>query len=529
MSKFLSKKVLKIVGISAATLGIAGGIVGAGVYKTITPSRPVFFNFAAYASEGNIEELSQNFSYRTYTDVNDFKDQILAQRVSAGITSGYQIASMIKEGLLRQIDYDAFFNIKGTSRERGINNYDSAWAQATFTDSVYEQFSFFDSYINQVFPNQNLHLWNFMVPYYTQYKEIFYDWNDIIKTNLTQSEISNEEIDFETRIKSLDSASDGQSIENLLKVLNSLVSSDKIFSFHDEMRDNIAYGSMNLVNQDVENFDGALDIETNSKYVDNFVAQIEKGLNTGIENTSKILFSTDSQPMLNGLINPQLNIAAALIYNGDALDSFFASDNFVNYADENFQGSRNPTRSAKIKSKISLTDGLIIPKYVSEERANSNLKLIHDSFYDGWFNEDFQTLPDSLYGSFVDHENNTVNMYNKDAEEFTKSGFQNFDFVNYTPPTKIINNLVFFKSITKPIDTTNTDLYKNNYIYTTLLGYGYEEAEVYKGSDLERLTTIGTRLGILDFEGIKVPSFISPAGDAIVASAQIYYLKRLKG
>ncbi|WP_371246414.1 hypothetical protein ACA758_00090 [Mycoplasmopsis agassizii] len=544
---WLLKIILPLSTIGLTALGVAGAIG----FKSVHPPKKVFLNFANYAADSNIAKISENFTYRTYADINDFRDQLLSQKIAAGITSSYQIFTFIELGLVRPINYDAFFNLEGDAA-RGKAFYNADWARATYTDAVFQQLSFFDQFFQEeklkktleerYGTDQPLHMWNFMVPYFTQDKILAYDYRDIDQSKLTDQEKANFEIDFDTRIANsttltAQEKANGRDFKNLFTILRDFIPQDSLIQIHDEMRDNIAYGSEDVVAQNQENFDGKLGLSTYQTYVNDFINNVQSGLNTTLKDTARILFNNDSSNILNSLVDQNLNTSVGVIYNGDALDAFFAVDN-----DDDLRNSsgydRTPIRIVNLKSRITLTDGYIIPSYLTDQEANEVARLAHQDIYDGWYAEDYNGisgLPTGLLGTYQDNDSTEeVAMYDEDEESFSKPGFENFFFVNYTPPTKIANNIVFYNQVADPSAeqlANKSELYKDNYIAWQLeqSDYGYEKpTENYDNSDFAKFVNIASEMGVVNFDGIEVPAFMHPASDLLVSAAQVYYVNRFK-
>ncbi|SMC15950.1 hypothetical protein [Mycoplasmopsis agassizii] len=533
LKKPFNKKIFNaILGVSVGALTVAG-IAAAFAYKDTNPLKKVFFNFSQYASDSNLEKMQEHFNYRTYSDVEEFKDQLLASKIASGITSLYTAASFIKDGLIQPIDYDAFFNLE---TPRGANFYDDDWAKKTFTPVVYQQLKSYDEYLNSnenlknKYPNQPLHFWNFFVPYYAQEKIFAYDWNDLDKTKLTDKEKENLEIDFDTRLAE---KNQDNSLGNVMQITNSLFSNNQMIVVHDEMRDNYAIGSSNFVDQEVENFDPVLSLKDNKyqKYLDQFSSDISNATNNStFADVAKLQMLPDSDIVLNSLINPDLNVGASVMYNGDAIDAFFAKDNFQKYKDEENNIDITPVRIKKLKTEIVLIDGLILPSYLTENEKKDVLKTTHDSLYDGWFVEDYQTIPDELYGTYQNkNSSETSQMYDDENSTFTKEGFKNYDFVNFNPVTNLANNLILYGAPEIPEATEEGIDYSSNYMASYLEDYysNGENASEEEKATFAKYLNIVSNIGNISY-ATKVPTFINPISDVLSAAVKIYYENKFK-
>ncbi|MCU9932060.1 hypothetical protein NW733_05365 [Mycoplasmopsis felis] len=64
--------------------------------------------------------------------------------------------------------------------------------------------------------------------------------------------------------------------------------------------------------------------------IDSFVDLIKDGTGFDIRNNKHITLKGDGLEIVNDLINPNRpDINAAIMYNGDAIDSYYGSDNFL--------------------------------------------------------------------------------------------------------------------------------------------------------------------------------------------------------
>ena len=158
---------------------------------------------------------------------------------------------------------------------------------------------------------------------------------------------------------------------------------------------------------------------TNDNYkqlLDNFSQMVLQATGHKMSETGFNLFETDSDVILNNLINPDSYINVATLYNGDALDAYWGNDNFKSITD----GDR--LRIIRSKNSIRILDAFVVSSDISTENKQDLLKFFNEEVFAHTFSTKAEL--DELYTA--------------DSENFYKQKgmLRIFDYVNYTVSAK---------------------------------------------------------------------------------------------
>ncbi|WP_223658813.1 hypothetical protein [Mycoplasma tauri] len=215
------------------------------------------------------------------------------------------------------------------------------------------------------------------------------------------------------------------------------------FEYTDAVRDNMIYGSSYRLNTKSDRYEPeptgkAVVIEetniTNRKVetdiypalIDQFVKMFKDGTSYDIKNTKHVKTSGNGQELLNTLIDPEKNTNVGIIYNGDALDAFYARDNILN--------SNTPDGAIRfIRPSINLllVDGLIIASDTKDDVVEKLLEIASKTFYAGVDKEvsEWQEKVSKLIDSQGTEKE-------KDDTNKEIGAYLNYDFIRYTPAFK---------------------------------------------------------------------------------------------
>ena len=147
---------------------------------------------------------------------------------------------------------------------------------------------------------------------------------------------------------------------------------------------------------------------------------IFEGTGASISNIKRNLFDSDSDIILNNLINPTSKIDAAFIYNGDALDAYYGHDNFSAITD----GDR--LRIIRTKYTVRILDCFVISSSIDDNEQKKLLEYFNDIIFKDIFvteEELNKSNPETIY------QDNVI--------------LRIFDYVNYTPTAKSAYDYIY--------------------------------------------------------------------------------------
>lgn len=408
--------------IISAIIGICS-LVAIISLKLIHPFKPSFYTYSSYADQKTINEIDKKYSYKEYGSAKDFEYSLENNKAIAGVASDYSIISLINDGKIAPI----------SKTIKKINNLDKEWDQYFSHQSV-EQMNFFDSYLEQEkllslykdYGYTKFKFSDFVVPYFINDKLLAVDTSKLLgKINL-----SKDFLEFGNKIPTLEEA--------ISKIKEKAKDDQKDFKIQwtKNERENTVYGST-VNNPTFDNWTTQITDENYEEWINNFASIVEKGTGATISNIKRNLFETDSDVILNNLINPKSDISVASIYNGDALDAYFGHDNFQSVTD----GDR--VRIIRTKYTIRILDCFVVSSSVNQNDLEQILKDFNETLFNGMFLTEEEL-------------NEKEDIYNLDGI------MRIFDYVNYTPAARgayqYIYNNYFLKN-----DGTQDELARDIY------------------------------------------------------------------
>ncbi|VEU75884.1 hypothetical protein [Mycoplasmopsis columboralis] len=365
----LFKKIL--VGVTA--LGSLTGLAGIIAYKTTHNFQPSFYNYKSYMSTDNIEFIGESFEYKEFDSLQQFTRSLTDNKAIAGIGSDFQAAELAKNGIIGKIDYSVLFNDPSLK-----NNPDKTkkYLQLILHPLVWKHLEGYDDYLK--YDNEgnevNLHLWEFYFPYFMQDAVIAYNVakNPVPQENATEDG----SIDFEKyRTTYKDKLYD---MSTILTILSQ--NGFNYWNITDAVRDNMIYGSTYWTapekggDEEINRHSGAVTHFTYAKLIDSFVNLIQENTSLKLSDTDHINFIGDGLAIVNNLIHPALNVNVAIMYNGDAIDSYYGADNVDGVKDGDI-------RVIRPKGNLLLTDGFVISSQISEQKAQEVTISVRESIY----------------------------------------------------------------------------------------------------------------------------------------------------
>ncbi|AAT27538.1 spermidine/putrescine ABC transporter substrate-binding protein [[Mycoplasma] mobile] len=518
----------KISIIGSIIVSISAILIAPFAFKFSLPNagfKPIIYNYADYISKDSRIILEKNFSYRTYNDAPQFKQQITEGKTIGGVSSDFQIAEFAIQNLIKPIDFNAFFGTTGII-------YDENWAKDNYTDFVFQQMSNYDAFLQQKFIEQgksleeakNLgQLWKWTIPYFTQDKVISFNVERL--ENLSAAEKQDW---LKLSPEALNAKFAGMSYVDVFKKFRQLGAQK--FAINDIHRQNNAIGSTYNPTNPSENNPDATGILNQANFrtqTDNFVKIVEEGTGFRINDPTRIELNPFNVEILSNLINPQRNDAVGVIYNGDAIQTLFTSFVFPEiYKNPNLI-EKNPVRTIRVANPISLLDGFVVANKISPELEKQFLSTIYSAAFDGTYGlGEFQngilasdlsvsTHTEIVGSATVVEAINKItakdligeNQYKKLANT---NGFLNFNFVTYTPPTRYQNNIV--------LNHYYSDLVKNLYS-------GFKEFDIAKTTLIENWAKYIISINIPRLNSLKT-LVISPTNNFINSISLSYYREK---
>lgn len=399
---------IKKIGLSLGSFGIvAGSTISVTSCNMSVGYRPAIYNYVDYISDRGERILNGDFNYKTFGDLPEFEQAIKQGRTIGGIGSDYYNAKLAKEGILKKLDFHKALHIPSN-----ITNIETE-LRRIYTTDVWNQLSEFDRYIGDANGDGiDDHLWEYMIPYFTQSKVLAFN---ISRGSWTPSELSILKPTTGTSNQKQEAIENMVSDHSYLGLLTFLKNHNyNKFVNNDYERDNAMIGS-----EKSSSFTGELTNLNYKRFVNDYINTIEEGLGISF-NGDNIISESSGVEALDHIINPRQSWSVAFLYNGDAQYAHLGGSKYdgentpVNWAT---QGSN--IRFFTPKNPIYLLDGFVIS---SKSESNSEFENI---------------LYENMYKAVFSGAEKNSSQINEDTPAFT-----NFDYVGYTTPYKSIYSYV---------------------------------------------------------------------------------------
>ena len=399
----------KIIGIITGVVALLASIITIICLKIAFPFKPSFYSYSSYFDEKTVEDINKKYSYKEYGDVNSFEFALENNKIIGGITSDYAIITLINEGKVSPLRKKMEQIMERIKPNCFLNN---TWEEY-FTPEAVEQMNSFDPYLDQkllqtMYGNEYgskyvFSFSDFVIPYFINDKLLAYDTSKVF------NEINMPKDPFNFT-----------QAPTLVQALNALRGklNDIQIQWTKNERENIALGSS--INNPENNWDTTITSQNYLELINNFANMIFEGTGASISNIKRNLFDSDSDIILNNLINPTSKIDAAFIYNGDALDAYYGHDNFSAITD----GDR--LRIIRTKYTVRILDCFVISSSIDDNEQKKLLEYFSEIIFKDIFVTDEElnkSNPETIY------QDNVI--------------LRIFDYVNYTPTAKSAYDYIY--------------------------------------------------------------------------------------
>ncbi|VEU68184.1 type 2 periplasmic-binding domain-containing protein [Mycoplasmopsis pulmonis] len=448
------KKAFITMAISSALIAIAGVFSTAVYLKSKNNYRPTIMNYEAYISpEGRNKINESGYKYQEFGELNEFSRAFDSAKAVAGFGSDFQIARLIKNKKLSKIDYEVILNQRNLLKEQDfevvknskneeIRRVKKEKVLSFFRPETVEHMQGYDQYLVDE-NNKRIDLdqdgkademWEFMIPYYIQDKVVAYSVGDYQKSDGTKASLRASSKNLSDQEKEKGLRFDDQSWKGILNTLKNKGYSK--FGWTESARDNLLIGS----SLEKNGYSGEPTEKNYSKQIDGFLKIVEQGTGSSIKDSKTNALTTSGLALLESLIDPNLLNEVGIIYNGDAIDGLFSSDNFANVEDG------QSIRFIRPKKNITLMEGFILSSANSKEENKKILQVIYDAVYKG---ADYSV--DELVEHSASFKKVTKGKNNPQAQEqyglvldySALPILRNFDYINYSPTWK--SDFEYFK------------------------------------------------------------------------------------
>ena len=483
------------------------------IARIMSPFKVSIYNYESYLSLNVISKIKKEYSYHTFGEINEFTKAINTNKAVAGIGSDHQIAQLIIDNKIQKFDLKKIF---GEDKENKFGGDYKKYIYSYYEEILAKHLDNYDKKIIEIIQQKNpnniknrAHLiyqnevdeknkanpiaydadgdgkadyfYEYLVPYFIQDKLIVYNTNTKYKPHL----------------KDLDSIeADLNNKETWLDIIQTLIKKHNYKRVHwtNSYLDNAMIGEFYATEENKKNYlnNGIVENLTMNNYreiIDYFVEFVQEATGHSIKDANYNKLVTSGLDLVHDIIEPTTTKAdIAIMYNGDALDSYYAEDNFASLKDVQINYKRP-------KNNYMLLDAWIISKTVSKHEVDKLTDFLRDNVLVGttYTKEDFH----KKYFYNVFNKISATNKYTedilmnhlfndndflkpKDVNELDKKFFkenheifqdsfdfcdatENFNAVNYTPALSNLNRFLekfYFKDENLEDDQVAMDIFK---------------------------------------------------------------------
>ncbi|MCU4117430.1 hypothetical protein N8G13_03110 [Mycoplasma zalophi] len=510
--KLIKFKTLKKILLFTFLTLLTASITTAVIFKIKTPYLVSIYNYESYLSKPLIAKINKKYSYRVFNDINVFTKDIEQGKTVGGVGSDFQIANLVLEGKIKKINWNILIDNLSNNREEKKQQIQNIFTDITNShiekyenwiinkiieinpennknrDSFNHVIKPFLYYKNENLSNKNSrenilgfevdseegidNFYEFLIPYFIQDKVVAYNINKNSRPHITNW---NSEKYFNSR-----------TWKNIYETLYNL--GYHKFGWTNVYYDNLMLGQYFASEENKHNYlteNGLANINLNN--IDNIIEYFKEFVfsttHHSILETKFNKLATNGLELVNDLIDPSKEkLDAALMYNGDVLDSYYSNDNFSMLEDGKNVDYIRP------QNNMILLDAWIISKSVSDSDSDAMLKYLKEVVFDT-IGYSYNELVSAYYNNILNNFDNKESLRSKlftnnipktiselDTEFFTQNfeKFKDFDFsnmlsnfdnVNYTPTIK--NEFNFFKDYyfldeNKEVDIKAKNIYNIN-------------------------------------------------------------------
>ncbi|WP_412031636.1 hypothetical protein [Metamycoplasma buccale] len=453
---FYKIKMVIVIILLILTLGIFGLIL---FYKLKNPFQVSIYNYESYLSKKIINDIKKKYSYHVFGEINEFTKAINTNKAVAGVGSDHQIAQLILEGKIKKLNLSKVYG-KNISKEEIFKLYPKILQEHL---NKYEQWIY--NKIKEINPKNEIvykrnskilqkpylyydkdnkdkiigfeadsregidHFYEYLIPYFMQDKVIAYNINSKYRPHLKNIESIKESLkgkeDWLSIIKTLVEK------HNYRRVYwtNSFLDNSMIGQFYatETKKHNYMPDGKTLENLNFNNYKEIF------KYFFELVKQ-STGHSIKDEQYNKLV--TSGLELVNDVIEPTSTKAdVSIMYNGDALDSFYANDNFAKLQGQQIDYVRP-------KNNYMLLDAWIVSSSTDDDASDRLLEYLNKVAIFG------STLNQSqLENKYINSVyNDLVKANNNKKEEYAKNLFEDSE-----------------RKIVKKIEDIDKNFYKENY------------------------------------------------------------------
>ncbi|MGZ9800776.1 hypothetical protein ACXYRK_03630 [Mycoplasma sp. AC1221] len=457
-----------LLGSGAIAVGIAVAAVVAA--KVESPFKPAFFNYKSYIDDVNRDLINKDFDYKEFNEIQDFTIALNNHKAVAGIGSDFQAIGLIKKGLIKPIDFNQLLEISDPNQMIKTENQLKKKLQEIYTPIVFNHLASYDEELKDIDRPQK-HLWQYFVPYYIQDAVFAYAKHKQSgkPTNQTFGKLLTDEDFQKNRDELLQQAKDPKNTSkfvdpqkedthlyseylkpnSLFNLINTAFKNgyqDMVLT--DAVRAELLYGSSYYFPKKATKLtphSGKVDLDNYERIVNSFVEMVNKSTGQNITDTSNTLsFNGDGQAIVQALLNTRNgNVNSAIMYNGDALDTYYAADNgftFNKYKDgklveKNVTVDDGTVEAIKFRENILLVDGLVVSETISKPTEKTLYHNLSHAFYAHLNNINTNKNIIDMYDEYLTSEMRDV--FLAAAEELEKN---NKEYKFSSDPTTIFNN-----------------------------------------------------------------------------------------
>lgn len=452
-NKINKNKIFLILGV-ILTFGL---IIAVTSIKISNPFRPVFYTYSAYAPQDMIKEINKKYTWKEYGDAREFETALENNKGVAGITSDYSIISLIVDKKIAPLSLDMM----------EINGLENPW-ESYFTEATVDEMSGYNKtidenlqeYYRNAYPEYEkkygegyvFKFSDFVIPYFLNDRLMAYDTTKIFnKVNMEKDPLHFEK--------------PPTLVEALETVHQACLDNGKSLTVQwaKNVRENLVLGD--TINDPKLKWLTEITAENYMTLLNNLSSMINEGTGGSMSNTNVNLFEDNSNYVLNNLINPSNRINVGMMYNGDALDAYYGSDNYSVISD----GDR--LRAVRMKYTVRLLDAFVISASVDREQRKEVLKFFSDIMFKGSFMDKEQI---QKFVKTETEKNPNFDVWNSEGM------FKVFNYANYTPGAKGIYYYAYDNYFIKEdgtIDEIARDIYvvpvtnEEEGIYSQNIGY----------------------------------------------------------
>ncbi|WP_025755725.1 type 2 periplasmic-binding domain-containing protein [Mycoplasmopsis cricetuli] len=447
------------------------------ISKTKKPFQPSFWNYKSYISYQNKNIINKNFEYKEFAEISEFSNALINNKAFAGIGSDFQIVSLIKKDILQEIDFQKLFNFqKPFENDQQLKNL----LQNLYTPSVWKHLISYDEELktneNGILFDKPKHLWKYMIPYFVQ--DIVFGINlDKLKNqsqrNLYDTFESTDKL-LTNNLIDLNSNNENKQYQkySFFNILNTLFKNGiEHLTITDATRNNLLIGSSywkksNQFTQDnINKFGTKVTKENYKELIDNFAFLIEDATNHKITDTNFINLNPDGLKLLTELIMPKNSGGnpsdATIMFNGDALDAWYSSDN------TNGEVQDGTIRIIRPQNNLLLVDGFVISKSISKNNQDNLYKTLRKSILgkrETYWNE-YEKLFSKSYEFNLNKKKETLNQMSLNLySEYLNSIFKDVSLNEFSRK----ENLIFKNQIINDLKVIYLRTLNNKKIFFNL-------------------------------------------------------------